>query len=379
MNLELFGPSITDHEINTVMDAMKNGWYGEKKYWYVEHFESEFARYHGRKYALMTPNCTSAIHLILLALGIGPGDEVVVPECTWIASATHITHVGAKTVFADIDKKTWCMSAEALERALTPRTKAVIAVDLYGNMPNMDALREVVDRHGITLIEDAAGALGSVYKGQKAGSFGVASVFSFHRTKTITTGEGGMLLLDDDALYERCHFLRDHGRSKVKHYYNDEVAYKYMPCNLLASLGYAQFQRVEELVEAKRHILKVFRKVFADIPDLYLNPEPPEGRNGAWCTALIIGQSHGLDKESMIAKLEAIGFEGRPFFYPLSMMPAYGGETPEKKENAPVAYELSQRGLCLPAAFETSDEQLLAYGNAIRQILGGEVLAEFNV
>lgn len=374
MNLELFGPSITDHEIDTVMDAMKSGWYGEKKYWYVENFEAEFARYHNRKFALMTPNCTSAIHLILLSLGIGPGDEVVVPECTWIASATHVTHVGAKTVFADIDQDTWCMSAEALERVITSRTKAVIVVDLYGNMPDMDALRSVADRHGIALIEDAAGALGSVYRGQKAGSFGVASVFSFHRTKTVTTGEGGMLLLDDYALYERCHFLRDHGRSKEKHYYNAEVAYKYMPCNLLASLGYAQFQRVEELVEAKRHILNVFRSIFADIPDLFLNPEPPEGRNGAWCTALIIGSSHGIDKEQMIDSLEQMGFEGRPFFYPLSIMPAYGGDSPKKRENAPIAYNFSQRGICLPAAFRTTDEQLLAYGNAVRSILGREPL-----
>jgi len=378
MNLELFGPSITDHEINTVMDAMKNGWYGEKKYWYVEHFEAEFAQYHNRKYALMTPNCTSAIHLILLALGIGSGDEVVVPECTWIASATHITHVGATTVFADVDESTWCMSAEGLERVITPRTKAVIVVDLYGNMPDMDALQQVADKHGITLIEDAAGALGSVYRGKKAGSFGIASVFSFHRTKTITTGEGGMLLLDDEALYERCHFLRDHGRSKEKHYYNAEVAYKYMPCNLLASLGYAQLQRVETLVEEKRHLLQVFRSIFAGISDLYLNPEPPEGRNGAWCTALIFGKSFGLDKEQVIEKLETMGFEGRPFFYPLSAMPAYGGESVEKRDNAPVAYDLSQRGICLPAAFRTSDEQLLAYGNAIRSIIGKDALDALN-
>lgn len=378
MNLELFGPSITDHEIDTVMDAMKNGWYGEKKYWYVESFEAEFAQYHNRKYALMTPNCTSAIHLILLALGVGPGDEVIVPESTWIASATHITHVGATTVFADVDEANWCMSAEGLERVITPRTKAVIVVDLYGNMPDMEALQQVADKHGVILIEDAAGALGSVYRDRKAGNFGIASVFSFHRTKTITTGEGGMLLLDDDELYERCHFLRDHGRSKDKHYYNDEVAYKYMPCNLLASLGYAQFQRVEELIEAKRHLLLVFRLIFSDIPDLYLNPEPPKGRNGAWCTALIFGKSHQLCKEKAIEKLENLGFEGRPFFYPLSSMPAYGGESNEKKENAPVAYDLSQRGICLPAAYRTSDEQLLAYGNAIRTILGKEPLDTLN-
>lgn len=377
MKLELFGPSITNLEIQAVIDAMENGWYGEKKYWYVENFEREFAKYHGRKHALMTPNCTSAIHLLLLGLGVGPGDEVIVPECTWIASATHITHVGAKTVFADIDEKTWCMSAKSLEEAITPRTKAVIVVDLYGNMPDLDAIRQVADRHGIHLIEDAAGALGSVYRGAKAGSFGIGSVFSFHRTKTITTGEGGMLLVDDDSLFKRCHFLRDHGRSQTKHYFNTEVAYKYMPCNLLASLGYAQFQRIEELVGAKRHLLSRYRQAFADIPDVYLNPEPPEGRNGAWCTALIVGESYRLHKEDVIEELVKRGFEGRPFFYPLSSMPAYGGESSEKKSRSPVAYDVSSRGICLPASFRTSDEELLAYSNAIRSILGKDPLADF--
>jgi perosamine synthetase len=376
MNFELFGPSITNHEVDTVMDAMKNGWYGEKKYWYVENFENDFAQYHGRKYALMTPNCTSAIHLILLALGIGPGDEVVVPECTWIATATHITHVGATTVFADIDETTWCMSAEGLESAITSRTKAVIVVDLYGNMPNMDILQQIADKNGIALIEDSAGALGSVYRKQKAGSFGIASVFSFHRTKTITTGEGGMLLLDDDALFRRCHFLRDHGRSKEMHYFNSEVAYKYMPSNLQASLGYAQFQRIEELVEKKRHLLKYYRSFFADIVDLNVNHEPPEGRNGAWCTALVFGKGYGFDKEQVINELELMGFEGRPFFYPLSSMPAYGGLNGKKIEKSPVSYDISKRGICLPSAFETSDDKLLSYGNAIRKIFGKKPMQE---
>lgn len=377
MKFELFGPSITDLEIRTVMDAMQNGWYGDRKYWYVEQFEREFAAYHGRKHALMTPNCTTAIHLLLLGLGIGPGDEVIVPECTWIASATHITHVGAKTVFADIDEKNWCMSAESLEKAITPNTKAVIVVDLYGNMPDMDAIRQVAERHGIHLIEDAAGALGAVYRGAKAGSFGIGSVFSFHRTKTITTGEGGMLMVDDDQLFKRCHFLRDHGRSQTRHYYNTEVAYKYMPSNLLASLGYAQLQRIEELVQAKRHLLLRYTQAFSDIPDVQLNQDPPDGRNGAWCTALVFGRSHGLDKEYVIQELTKMGFEGRPFFYPLSSMPAYGGESAEKRNRNPVAYDVSQRGICLPASFKTSDEELLAYSNAIRSILGKAPLAGF--
>jgi perosamine synthetase len=378
VSLELFGPSITELDIKIVSDAMQNGWYGDRKYWYVENFEREFAKYHNRKYAMMTPNCTSAIHLLLLGLGIGPGDEVIVPECTWIASATHVSHIGAKTVFADIDEVTWCMSADSLERAISPRTKAVIVVDLYGNMPDMNSIRGVADRHGIYLIEDAAGALGSVYRGKKAGSFGIGSVFSFHRTKTITTGEGGMLLLDDQELYERCHFLRDHGRSKTKHYFNDEVAYKYMPCNLLAALGYAQFQRIEELIQMKRHLLERYRQVFADVPDVYLNPEPPEGRNGAWCTALVLGRSHKVDKEYVIRELAIKGLEGRPFFYPLSSMPAYGSRSVEMSQSNPIAYDLSCRGICLPAALTTSDTQLLEYCNGIRSVLGFKSKSELS-
>jgi perosamine synthetase len=244
-------------------------------------------------------------------------------------------------------------------------------------MPDMDAIRQVAERHGIHLIEDAAGALGSVYRGAKAGSFGIGSVFSFHRTKTITTGEGGMLLVDDDQLFKRCHFLRDHGRSQTRHYYNTEVAYKYMPSNLLASLGYAQLQRIEELVQAKRHLLLRYTQAFSDIPDVQLNQDPPDGRNGAWCTTLVFGRSHGLDKEYVIQELTKMGFEGRPFFYPLSSMPAYGGESAEKRNRNPVAYDVSRRGICLPASFKTSDEELLAYSNAIRSILGKAPLAGF--
>jgi perosamine synthetase len=377
MKIELFGPSITELEIATVMDALQNGWYGDRKYWYVENFENEFAKYHGRQYAMMTPNCTSAIHLLLLGLGIGPGDEVIVPECTWIGSVTHITHVGAKTVFADIDENTWCMSADSFRNAITNKTRAVIVVDLYGNMPDMEAIRDVADEHGIHLIEDAAGALGSIYRGKKAGSFGVGSVFSFHRTKTITTGEGGMLLIDDKKLYDRCHFLRDHGRSKEKHYFNDEVAYKYMPCNLLGSLGYAQLQRLEELVQAKRHLLEFYREAFSDVPDVYLNPEPRDGRNGAWCSALIIGKSYNMNKEELIRELVKIDIEGRPFFYPLSSMPAFGSRHAEMEYKNPVAYDISSRGICLPASFNTSDEQLMKYSNSIRAVLKLDHAKEF--
>jgi perosamine synthetase len=242
------GPWVSADDIKIVEDALRNGWY-EKAYFYVEKFEKEFAAFHDRKFALMTPNCTSAIHLLLMGLGIQEGDEVIVPECTWIATSAPISYQRAKPVFCDIEKDSWCLDPESVKKNITPRTKAIIVVDLFGNMPRMAELEKIAREHGIALIEDSAEALGSQLNGVRAGKFGVGSTFSFHRTKTLTTGEGGMLLLDDAALYERCSFLRDHGRSKDIPYYNLEVAYKYIPSNLQAALGYAQFCRINELVE----------------------------------------------------------------------------------------------------------------------------------
>ncbi|MEQ1848337.1 MAG: DegT/DnrJ/EryC1/StrS family aminotransferase, partial [Nitrospira sp.] len=267
------GPWMTELEEQTVLDAVRNGWYGKEAYHYVELFETEFARYHQRNYALMTPNCTTAIHLLLAGLGVEEKDEVIAPECTWVGSVAGVTYQRAVTVFADIHPEHWCLTPESIERAITPQTKAVIVVDLYGNMPDWDGIKAVCDRHGIIMIEDAAEALGSRYNGIPAGKFGVGSVFSFHRTKTIATGEGGMLLLDDENLYQRCKFLRDHGRQPGT-YYNTEVTFKYMPFNVQAALGYAQFQRIEELVAKKRWIWKGFRERLAGVPDILLNPEP---------------------------------------------------------------------------------------------------------
>jgi len=182
-----FGPSITENELKTVEDALINGWRDEP-YKYVEKFQNEFAAYHGRKFGIMTPNCTSAIHLLLLGLGIKEGDEVIVPEATWIATAAPVVYLGAKPVFCDIEKENWCLDPKSVEKNITKKTKAIIAVDLHGNMPNMTELLRIAKKNKIYLIEDSAQALGSVYKGKKAGSFGIGSVFSFHRSKTIATG-----------------------------------------------------------------------------------------------------------------------------------------------------------------------------------------------
>lgn len=363
------GPSITSLEVDTVLDAVRNGWY-EHAYDYCERFQKDFAAYHGRRFALMTPNCTTAIHLLLAGLGVCDNDEVIVPECTWIGSTAGITYCRATPVFCDIERDSWCLDPESVERAITPKTKAILAVDLYGNMPRMEALQEIADRHGVPLIEDAAEAIGSVYRGRKAGGFGIASTFSFHRTKTITTGEGGMLLTDDAKLFERCAFLRDHGRrADGPAYYNYEVTFKYMPFNVQAALGWAQLQRIEELVAIKRHQIETYRARLADIADLQLNHEPEGGRNGAWITALVFGPSLAITKAQAIERLTARGIPARPFFYPLSSMPAYGSREVEMRPRNPVAYDISSRAINLPGAMNMTDEQLERTCDAVHDIL----------
>ena len=361
------GPWITEHEIKVVEDCMRNGWYN---YNYVETFQKEFAAYHNRKYGVMTPNCTTAIHLFLTAMGIKEDDEVIVPECTWIATSAPISYLRAIPVFCDIEPKHWCIDPESVRRSITPRTKAVISVDLFGNMPLMDKLMEVCNEHGIPLIEDAAEALGSTYKGVRAGKFGIGSMYSFHRTKTVVTGEGGMLILDDDKLYERCMFLRDHGRkADGPAYYNYEVTYKYMPFNLQAAMGYAQFQRIDELIAKKRWIFESYKERLGDIEDIQFNAEPEEGFNSVWITGLLIGKSYNMDKLEAMAKLKELGLPTRPFFYPLSSLPAYPGFEEIYRQRNRRAYDICSRGINLPGALIMTEEQIDRVCAGVRKIL----------
>ena len=242
--IPIAGPSITQKEIDYVAEAVKSAWYDGANIFH-ERFERAFAAHCGRKYAISLPSCTSGLHLALLALGIGAGDEVIVPDVTWIASVAPVRYVGGTPIFADIDAQTWCLSSRAFEAAITPRTKAAIVVDLYGAMPDWDRLSEIASRKGIVLIEDAAEAIGSRWRERPAGSFGAMSAFSFHGSKTLTTGEGGMLVLDDDRLRTRIMQLRDHGRVPGDTmFFNEEVGWKYKMSSMQAALGLAQLERL---------------------------------------------------------------------------------------------------------------------------------------
>ena len=330
------GPWITEKEVEYVSDAARNGWY-ENATLYRDRFESAFSEYVGRRYAITLPSCTSGLHLSLLTLGVGSGDEVIVPEITWIATAAPIVYVGATPVFADVDPESWCITAAAIEEARTPRTKAVIVVDLYGNMPDMDPILAL----GLPVIEDAASAIGAVYDGRMAGSFGDISVFSFHGSKTLTTGEGGMLVTDYEEIYRKCLFLRDHGREPGDHTFrNTEVAYKYKMSDIQAALGLAQLERIDELVGRKRRIFGWYR----DRLDGRMNSEAPNVFNTYWMTTVLLDRFEEL-RDRM---------DCRPMFHPLSSLPAFSW-LPTRRLN-PVAYGL--RGINLPSSLNMTEEDV---------------------
>ena len=230
-------PSITNLEVNYATDAAAYGW-GERCYEYIDRFEKAFKTHLGVKHAIATSSCTGALHMGLAALGVGPGDEVILADTNWIATAAPISYLAAKPIFVDILPDTWCIDPDLVEKAITPQTKAIIATHLYGNLCDMNELLDIGIRHKIPIIEDAAEAIGSVYHGNRAGSMGQFGAFSFHGTKTITTGEGGILVTNDDDLYEHALTLSNHGRRRdqTKQFWPDMIGYKYKMSSIQAAL-----------------------------------------------------------------------------------------------------------------------------------------------
>ena len=374
--ISISGPWITQKEVDYVTDAVTNAWYSNHNM-YHKRFESQFAAYIGRKYAMTLPSGTSALHLALASLDIGPGDEVIVPEITWIASAAPIIYMGATPVFADIDPESWCLSVESFESLVSPKTKAVIVVDLYGNLPDMRGILNIADRCGIAVIEDAAQAIGSEYQGKKAGSFGIISAFSFHGTKTMTTGEGGMLVTDDEDIYSRSQFLRDHGRALgEKMFWNTEVAYKYKMSAMQAALGVAQLERIEELINHKRKIFSWYRELLDGVGWVTLNSTVGHIKNTYWMVTAVVDADFGLNKEYIIKEMAKNDIGCRPFFYPLSSLPAFENlpQCERRREENVNAYRISPYAINLPSGYNMTQEKVHYVCDRLKKILQEEKL-----
>jgi perosamine synthetase len=347
-------PSITELEVRYATDAAANGW-GERCYEYIGRFEQAFKAHLGVKHAIATSSCTGALHMGMAALGIGPGDEVIMADTNWIATAAPIVHLGAKPVFVDILPDTWCIDPELAEAAITQRTKAIVAVHLYGNLCDMDRLLAIGAKHGIPVIEDAAEAIGSVWHGKRAGSMGRFGSFSFHGTKTITTGEGGMFVTNDDDLYETVLTLSNHGRARgqTKQFWPDMVGFKYKMSNLQAAIGCGQLERIEELITRKREILSHYKSRLSGLPGLSMNPEPKDTLNGAWMPTVVFAAETGVTRTAAQAGFALENIDARVFFWPLSGIPMF--EAAPQNINA---WSIADRAINLPSYHELATTDL---------------------
>lgn len=346
-------PSITELELAFVADAAANGW-GTRCYEYIDRFEEAFRTHLGVEHAIATSSCTGALHMGLSALGVSPGDEVILGDINWIASVAPVTYLGAKPVFVDVLPDSWCIDPEKVEAAITPCTKAIIAVHLYGNLCDMDALLEIGAQYGLPVIEDAAEAIGSIYHGRRAGSIGAFGTFSFHGTKTITTGEGGMFVTNDAELYERVLTLSNHGRARgqTRQFWPDVLGFKYKMSNMQAAIGCAQIERIDELIAGKRRVFEQYAQRLSTLP-LTMNPEPQGTRNGFWMPSIVVDDSIDFDREALLRRFAENEIDGRVFFWPLSMLPMFDS----KPENR-TSYGLYRRALNLPSYHDLSESEI---------------------
>ena len=360
-------PSTTQLEKEYASDAAQYGW-GDQCYDYIHRFEAGFKDYLGAKYSIATSSCTGAIQMGLHALGVGRGDEVILADTNWVATLAPIVHLGAVPVFVDILEDSWCIDPQLVEQSITSKTKAIIAVHLYGNLCAMDELLAIGKKHNVPVIEDSAEAVGSMYHSKKAGSIGSFGTFSFHGTKTITTGEGGIFVTSDANLYEKVLTLSNHGRDKneSKQFWPSEIGYKYKMSNIQAAIGCAQLERIEELTSKKRYILSKYKENFKNISCIKMNPEPEGTINGAWMPNVVFEIGSPITREILFESFSRENIDARVFFWPLSSTPPMKMYESTFNSNA---YSIPERSINLPSYHDMSDEDINRVSGVIFDLL----------
>jgi perosamine synthetase len=356
-------PCLDGNELAYVVDCVQSGWVSSLGT-YIQRFEEEFAAFCGTSYAVATSNGTTALHLALAVLGIGPGDEVIVPTLSFVATANAVAYTGAKPVFVDSEPYTWNINPELIRKKITPRTKAIIPVHLYGHPADMKPILEIAaqgDGHSeLFVIEDAAEAHGALYNGRRVGSLGCLNAFSFYGNKIITTGEGGMLTTSDESLAQSARFLRDHAMSPEKRYWHPQIGYNYRLTNIQAALGLAQIESINRFMQRKRQIAQTYNTLLAGIPGIILPPEADWATSVYWMYSILITEDYPLSRDELRAYLSEQGIDSRPFFYPIHTMPPY-----DAGERHPVAEKLSQQGINLPSSVKLTDDDLHRIADAI--------------
>lgn len=337
----VYQPSLNGNEKKYVNECLDSTWISSKGK-FVNEFEKAFSGYIGVKHGTGVCNGTVAIHLALVALGLGKGDEVIVPTFTYIASANPILQVGATPVFADSRADTWQLDAEDVKAKITPKTKAIMVVHPYGHPCDMDAIMAIAKDFNLFVIEDCAEAIGSEYKGKKVGSFGDVACFSFFGNKTITCGEGGMVLTNSDYLYGRLVHFKGQGLAKYREYWHDTMGYNYRMTNIEAAIGLAQFEQVEDFISRKQNVARWYKEKLKNLP-VKFHDAVGKVRHTWWMCSILVGSES--EREDLRNYLKDQGIETRPTFYPIHTMPIYA----QKYERHPVAEDIALRGINLPS------------------------------
>lgn len=362
--IPIYKPSISELEKEYVRDALNSGWVSSQGK-YIELFEEKFAAYCGTKYALTTSSGTAAIHLALVSYGITEGDEVIVPDFTFIATANAVRYTRAKVVLVDIEEDTLCIDPVKIEEAITDKTKVIIPVHIYGHPANMIAIKQIAQKYNLILLEDAAEAHGAEVKSQKTGSLGDCGIFSFYGNKIVTCGQGGMLTTNDEKLYQRAKYLREYASSPDKKYWHDEVGYNYRLTNLQAALGLAQLERIDETVKRKKEIFRLYHEELSELPGIKLNFTANWAVNVYWLICLKIEYFDAQERDNIIKYLKTYGIDSRPFFYPISDMPMYGNSY----QQTPISHKISQRGINLPSYCDLKIEDIAYICDCVRAYL----------
>jgi perosamine synthetase len=341
-------PDLSGNELKYVSECIKTEWISSNGR-FVPLFESKFAKFVDKKFGISTSNGTTALHLALLSVGVGQGDEVIIPDLTFVATANAVLYTGAKPIFIDSERASWCMDPGKIEKNITKRTKAIIPVHLYGHPANMFEIMEIACKHNLIVIEDAAEAHGALVGNRNVGSFGVVNVFSFFGNKTITTGEGGMLVTDDEGIMKRAKLLRDGGRDRTKNaYFHTVLGYNYAMTNLQAAVGVAQLERIDEFISKKRKIASQYKKLFKNSP-VDFSPELKGFKSNYWMSSIVLRNSVKITRDEMILRLQKRGIETRPFFVPMHNIPYM-----KTNLDMPVAEGLAQNGINLPSGTKMS-------------------------
>ncbi len=364
MIIPIAEPNIGEEEINLVIKTLRSGWIssiGEN----ITEFENKFAKYCGTKYGVATSNGTSALHLCLAAAGIGPGDEVIVPSLTFVATANVVMYTGAKPVFVDSESETWNIDPEKIESKITEKTKAIIPVHLYGHPAMLDQITAIARKHNLLVFEDAAEAHGATYKGKRVGGLGKAGCFSFFGNKIITTGEGGMVVTNDKIFADKVRVLRDHGTSMRRKYYYPWLGFNYRMTNIQAAIGLAQLQKIDQFIDKKRENAVLYRKYLEPLATrIVLHPEAAGSKNVFWMYSILIPARGKVNRDYLISQLKKEGIDSRPFFFPIHKYKRFG-----INQKMPVAEYLSKIGLNLPSSPNLDEKKIKYICNNIIKIL----------